>query len=393
MTYTTGKLLISGGCSGGFVYVDKRGGFTGGNYRRNERREFSGVMNAGNLPAPQFYSPDPHLPSPNVAHTAPFYPYFTAIPLGVPPTYPYPPYVSPYYLPPLPQPATGGPSTPIAIEQVGQAGQATDGRMLIQPDGDTFNPSKQPMHKIRDIIRSMYDAPYISWKKAPKEVREMWFREFEKDFCWLPQHNDKINMFTDIRKSGERPLWIGESVWAELNAAWGSLEYTRRRDQNRQNRASDVWGMGNSFILGVLFHILSIRDEEYTRLRESQPATGEGSSTGSAEYSEYRIWSQAVEGMQHRRVYGLSSQAHVYEGQSSTGSSFASSSLDSSYGQQIAALIAELEQVRKAQSDWQLQMQQQMQNQQSQLLDEIQKMREQFSQKNSDSAAEETESE
>ncbi|KAL0913173.1 hypothetical protein M5K25_016612 [Dendrobium thyrsiflorum] len=222
-----------------------------------------------------------------------------------------------------------------------------------------------------------------------------------KDFCWLPQHNDKIrknykkcgstrirDMFTDIRKSSERPLWIGESVWAELNIAWGSPEYTRRRDQNRQNRASDVGGMGSSLhTRGYVPHTKHIRClkavlgreskpvklhsrthkrhedqqwvderarkayEEYTRLRESLPAEGEGSSIGSAEYSEYRIWSQAVGGMQHGRVYGLGSQAHAYEGQSSSGSSFTSSSQDSAFGQQIVALTAELEHIRKAQAN------------------------------------------
>ncbi|PKU75703.1 Alpha-humulene synthase [Dendrobium catenatum] len=34
--------------------------------------------------------------------------------------------------------------------------------------------------------------------------------------------------------------------------------------------------------------------EDYTRLRETHAASGEGSSGGSVEYSEYRIWSQAV---------------------------------------------------------------------------------------------------
>ncbi|KAI0493356.1 hypothetical protein KFK09_027633 [Dendrobium nobile] len=93
-----------------------------------------------------------------------------------------------------------------------------------------FYPSKQLTHKIRDIIRSIFDASYISWKKVPKEVRKIWFREFEKDFCLLLQHNNKIrknfkncrstrmcDIFTDIRKTSERPLWIGEIIWAELN--------------------------------------------------------------------------------------------------------------------------------------------------------------------------------
>ncbi|KAH0470479.1 hypothetical protein IEQ34_000202 [Dendrobium chrysotoxum] len=37
-----------------------------------------------------------------------------------------------------------------------------------------------------------YNAPYISWKKILKELCDMWFREFEKEFYWLPQRNDKI---------------------------------------------------------------------------------------------------------------------------------------------------------------------------------------------------------
>ncbi|KAL0910878.1 hypothetical protein M5K25_018974 [Dendrobium thyrsiflorum] len=155
------------------------------------------------------------------------------------------------------------------------------------------------------------------------------------------------DMFINIRNLGEQSLWIGESVWVELNTAWGSPEYSKRRDQNRQNRASDIGGIGSSLHTGGYFsyteHIRYLKAvlgreptpielhshshkrqedqqwvderEEYTRLRESQPAAGEGSSYGSVEYFEYRIWSQAVGGMQYGRFYGLGSQAHAYEGQ------------------------------------------------------------------------------
>ncbi|KAL0922331.1 hypothetical protein M5K25_006307 [Dendrobium thyrsiflorum] len=103
----------------------------------------------------------------------------------------------------------------------------------------------------------------------------------------------------------------------------------------------------NNFII-----LLFINPPEYTRLRESQAAAGEGPSGGSVEYSEYRIWSQAVGGMQHGR---------------------------------ITALQAELEQVKKVQTDWQVQfqaqIQMQMQAQHNQLLDEMQKMRDQLSEK------------
>ncbi|KAL0926289.1 hypothetical protein M5K25_002506 [Dendrobium thyrsiflorum] len=200
--------------------------------------------------------------------------------------------------------------------------------MLIEPDGDTFHPSKKLTHKIRDIIRSRYDAPYLSWKKVPKDVRDMWFREFEKDFCWLPQHNDKIrknferrgsirmrDMFIDIRKPGERPLWIGEGFWAELTTALVSPDYSRRRDQNRQNRASHVGGLGSSLHTGGSVPHTEHRRclEEYIRLRESQATASEGPSGGSAEISDYRTRSQAVGGVQYGRVYGLGSQAYTYE--------------------------------------------------------------------------------
>ncbi|PKU66244.1 hypothetical protein MA16_Dca014094 [Dendrobium catenatum] len=75
---------------------------------------------------------------------------------------------------------------------------------------------------------------------------------------------------------------------------------------------------------------------------------------------------------------------------SSTASSFASSSHESLQAQQISALQAELEQVRKSQADWQAQLQAQVQaqlqaqvqtsiQQHNQLLDEMRKMREQLS--------------
>ncbi|KAH0463315.1 hypothetical protein IEQ34_007897 [Dendrobium chrysotoxum] len=84
-------------------------------------------------------------------------------------------------------------------------------------------------------------------------------------------------------------------------------------------------------------------NEEYTRLRESQAVAGKGSSAGSTDYSDYRTWLQAVGGMQHGKVYGLGLQAYAYEGQTSSGGRFSSSTQESLYTQQIATLTAELE--------------------------------------------------
>ncbi|KAH0448148.1 hypothetical protein IEQ34_021948 [Dendrobium chrysotoxum] len=78
------------------------------------------------------------------------------------------------------------------------------------------------------------------------------------------------------------------------------------------------------------------------RARRAYAAAGEGSSAGSIDYSDYRTWSQEVGGMHHGSVYGLGSQAYAYEGQTSSGGSFSSSTQESLYTQQIAALTTEL---------------------------------------------------
>ncbi|KAH0454005.1 hypothetical protein IEQ34_018329 [Dendrobium chrysotoxum] len=166
-----------------------------------------------------------------------FYPYYPpppphSGPRSYPYPYPYAPYVSPPHQPATtpPQPATGGPSIPTTAEQ------ATEGHMSIEPDGDTY-----------------------------------------KYFYWLPQHNDKIrknfekrgsnhmrDMFIDIRKSGQRQLWMAvlgrEPTLIELHS------HTHKQWEDQQ------W-------------------EEYTRIRESQVVAGEGSSGGSTEYSDYHTWS------------------------------------------------------------------------------------------------------
>ncbi|KAI0522839.1 hypothetical protein KFK09_005224 [Dendrobium nobile] len=186
---------------------------------------------------------------------------------------------------------------------------------------------------IRDIIKNKYDAPYLSWKKIPKPVRDMWFGEFQKEFRWLPEYSTRIrsnferrgatrlrDMFTDIRKSGQRPNWIGEGVWADLSSAWATPEFIKMREQNKQNRASDCGGLGISLHTGgsVPHTEHRRRLDDFLRVRESRQSTGEGSSSGSAHTSEYHTWSEVVGGRQRGRVYGMGSQAFAIEGSSYT---------------------------------------------------------------------------
>ncbi|KAH0465629.1 hypothetical protein IEQ34_005732 [Dendrobium chrysotoxum] len=91
-------------------------------------------------------------------------------------------------LPTTPSPSIPGPSTPttVGLSMQTTVAPTTDRRMLIQPKGDVyFCPSKQPTNKIRDIIQSRFDAPYVSWKKILKKVCDMWFREFEMQETFL----------------------------------------------------------------------------------------------------------------------------------------------------------------------------------------------------------------
>ncbi|XP_020686615.1 uncharacterized protein LOC110102576 [Dendrobium catenatum] len=379
------------------------------------------------LPTPpagsQFYSPDLRFPLPYPMHCTFFYPYYPPSSQGVPSTYPYSLYTQPFYYPSPPLPFPGGPFTFMKQRPETTSSPTTNGRMLIKPEGDTFHPSEKPTHKIEDIIRSKFDAPYVSWKKIPQEVRDIWFKEFERDFYWLPQHNAKIrknfekrgstllrDMFTYIRKSGERALWISESVWDELTRIWASLDDSKRRDQNKMNRASDIRGMGNALhsggsvphtknrrrlkeILGKkptvdalntrthqrredqqwVDHRTRRAFEEYTRLRESHNVASEGSSAASTNCSDYNIWSQEVGRMHKGRVYGLDSRAHAFEGQASGSSRISASNQEGLVSQQVTALTTELEQVRKSQKV--------MQMQQSRMLEELHKIREQFCEK------------
>ncbi|KAI0504023.1 hypothetical protein KFK09_014970 [Dendrobium nobile] len=260
---------------------------------------------------------------------------------------------------------------------------------------------------IRDIIKNKYDAPYLSWKKIPKPVRDMWFGEFQKEFRWLLEHNTRIitnferrgatrlrDRFTDIRKSGQRPNWIGEGVWADLSSAWATPEFVKMREQNKQNRASDYGGLGSSLYTGGsvphMEHRRRLKEhlgreptplelhtrthqhqadqqwvdekakkahDDFVRARDSRQSTGEGSSSGSAHISEYHTWSEVVDGRQKGRVYGLGAQGYAIEGSSSTSAFHDLSGAEESISERVAALTREIEEMRKVQNEMQAELQ------------------------------------
>ncbi|KAF7807246.1 putative transposase, Ptta/En/Spm, plant [Senna tora] len=54
----------------------------------------------------------------------------------------------------------------------------TDGKLWIQPCGQSFHPSVQPIRFIRKVITSKFEEPHHVWS--------------QKNFKWLPQYEDRI---------------------------------------------------------------------------------------------------------------------------------------------------------------------------------------------------------
>nr|AEC03980.1 hypothetical protein [Oncidium hybrid cultivar] len=152
-----------------------------------------------------------------------------------------------------------------------------------------------------------------------------------KDFYWDAEHNHAIwdnfnrrvgnrmrDMFTDIRKSMQCPLWIGEDVWEALKAAWSTPDYIAKRSQTKKNRAADTDGLGTSS-----HTCRSILMTEHRRRMDNFPiededhmspsaAEGPSSAMPSAQWG-FEKWKKVVSGKKKGRIYGLGSQGVAYE--------------------------------------------------------------------------------
>ncbi|XP_028550018.1 extensin-like [Dendrobium catenatum] len=102
-------------------------------------------------PLPGYFPPpsmSAHFPSPDQAHTAPFYPYYpppSSQAVG-PSTSPHPPYPYPYYYPYPMQPEHGGSSRPAEID-TGDYAAIADKRQYIEPEGDKFLAANQWLNR------------------------------------------------------------------------------------------------------------------------------------------------------------------------------------------------------------------------------------------------------
>ncbi|KAH0449452.1 hypothetical protein IEQ34_020144 [Dendrobium chrysotoxum] len=81
--------------------------------------------------------------------------------------------------------------------------------------------------------------------------------------------------------------------------------------------------------------------------------TGEGSSSGSTQYSEHHTWLDVVGGRQRGRVYGLGSQGYAYKKSSSTSAFYDASGAEEIVSQRVAALTREIEEMINVQNEMQ----------------------------------------
>ncbi|KAF7823816.1 uncharacterized protein G2W53_021960 [Senna tora] len=95
----------------------------------------------------------------------------------------------------------------------------TDGKLWIQPCGQSFHPSIQPVRVIRKVITSKFEEPHHVWS--------------QKNFKWLPQYEDRIKacwnfkaderfrgLMKEVRlawKEGQKPAWMPEECLHEAN--------------------------------------------------------------------------------------------------------------------------------------------------------------------------------
>ncbi|XP_031125062.1 uncharacterized protein LOC116027503 isoform X3 [Ipomoea triloba] len=110
-------------------------------------------------------------------------------------------------------------------------------RELITPVGeDGFYPAKANRAIMR-CIKKHFTKAVKSYRKAPPELKEVWFDEFKKRYTWREEHNTNIrrifdakasnqlrNTLTDIRKSWRMnkppPKWISPEIYKDLKKLW-----------------------------------------------------------------------------------------------------------------------------------------------------------------------------
>ncbi|XP_055959869.1 uncharacterized protein LOC126659895 [Mercurialis annua] len=262
---------------------------------------------------------------------------------------------------------------PVQPRQPGEPPAELDdqGRALCFPDAsrERLLNSGPVSRSMREIFRKCWFENGRAWRFLTPEQRDFYWEEFKKEYWWdTADYSDDVikgvfmthaaNRYKDVihrmREKDGKHTSISQDIWDSWQAVWASEDEKKKSDVARANRMSEPAGAGSGPVRhtggsrSAIRHMDVLADELgrkptatelYTRMHStkadkgvmvdkraqdmsdaiaqrlaaaSQPPTGEGGSSSTAEVDETQLFLD-IEGVnKKRRVYGLGSATSAY---------------------------------------------------------------------------------
>ncbi|WJX25857.1 hypothetical protein P8452_14850 [Trifolium repens] len=118
-----------------------------------------------------------------------------------------------------------------------------------------WTPGRVASRALTRAIQAQYNVAYYKWSKIPSDTVTLWFEKFGSFVAWLPEHEYQIKkifeskgsrrlseMYLDARNKREKPSWIGEDAWKDLEEEWKKPAYQEISKRNKKNRDSKKGG-------------------------------------------------------------------------------------------------------------------------------------------------------
>ncbi|WMV09351.1 hypothetical protein MTR67_002736 [Solanum verrucosum] len=75
------------------------------------------------------------------------------------------------------------------------------GRVMIEPDGSSWNPAKDAARVLKDYVRRLFTQVYHSWSEIPNSILQTMFNEFKTVCTWEMRYNMVIATTFERRAS------------------------------------------------------------------------------------------------------------------------------------------------------------------------------------------------
>ncbi|GAU47010.1 hypothetical protein TSUD_403200 [Trifolium subterraneum] len=130
-----------------------------------------------------------------------------------------------------------------------------NGKIIIHPLANALIPPKEVADAINYAIRKQFFTAIDKWSILDEDTYKKWFGFFAEKVSWDPRDHAAVerifkkkgakrlsDMLTKVRKKPDRPAWIGDDAWKELQEIWKSDEFKKISNQNKVNRDSKRGG-------------------------------------------------------------------------------------------------------------------------------------------------------